>query len=189
MRSLFFALALFTAGAAHAEDRFTLDPAHTQTAFSIDRMGFNRVLGRFDAVAGEVVLDQAAPERSSVTATIQTASLTSGNATRDEHLKSDRWLNVAQFPTMEFRSTAVRIIEPNHAEVVGNLTLMGQTHPVTLDVRLNQIGPGRNGGQQAGFSATGTLRRSQFGLTAGVPAIGDEVTIEIQALATLPAPQ
>lgn len=190
MRAFLFALALFaTAGAAHAEDRFTLDPAHTQVAFSIDRMGFNRVLGRFDAIAGEVIIDQAAPERSSVTATIQTASLTSGNATRDEHLKSDRWLNVAAHPTMEFRSTSVRVIEENHAEVVGNLTLMGQTHPVTLDVRLNQIGAGRNGGQQAGFSATGTIQRSQFGLTTAVPAIGDAVTIEIQALATTPAPQ
>jgi polyisoprenoid-binding protein YceI len=187
MRALVFAFALFAATAAHAEDRFTLDPAHSQAAFSIDRFGFNRVLGRFDAVTGEVVLDQAAPANSSVHAVIQTSGLTSGNATRDEHLRSDRWLNVAQFPTMEFQSTGVRLLGEHHAEVTGNLTLHGVTAPVTLDVTLNQIGAGRNGGTMAGFSATTTISRAAFGITTGAGAIGDEVKIEIQALAATPA--
>lgn len=205
MRVLFTALAMFAvacatpqatnaqpqqAPAAQAQ-QFVLDPAHTQVAFSIERFGFNYVLGRFDTIAGSVNLDQANPERSSVTATIQTASVSSGNATRDEHLRAERWLNAAQFPTMEFRSTAVRHTGAQTAEVTGDLTLHGVTAPVTLTVTLNQVGRSpSNGAQAAGFSATGTLSRAAFGITTAANLIGDEVRITIEALgqaATAPA--
>lgn len=189
MRALIFAAALFAAGAAHAEPvTYTLDPSHTQVAFSIDRFGFNRVLGRFDDVAGELVLDEANPANSSVRATIQVASVDSGHDTRDEHLREPRWLNAAQFPTIEFRSTAVRLTGERTAEVTGNLTLLGQTHPVTLNVTLNQIGPAPNNQRRtAGFSATGSLTRSAFGSTTGANVIGDSVSIQIEALAQIPA--
>ena len=119
-----------------------------------------------------------------MTATIQTASLSSGDATRDEHVRGARWLDAAQFPTMEFRSTSVRRTGEQTAEVTGDLTLHGQTHPVTLTVSLNQIGRNPAGGQAAGFSATGTLSRTAFGVGANVPTslIGDEVRITIEAL-------
>ena len=189
MRALLFAAALFAAGAARAEPvTYTLDPAHTQVAFTIERFGFNNVLGRFEAVSGEVVLDQANPAASSVHAVIQVGSIDSSNDTRDEHLRGERWLNAAQFPTMEFRSTSVRIIEENHAEVTGDLTLLGQTHPVTLDVRLNRIGPLPNNQRQAaGFTATGTLQRSAWGSTTAARLIGNEVSLRIEALAVAPA--
>jgi len=205
MRVLFSALAMFavacaTPAATQAQPQqapaaqatqYTLDGAHTQVAFSIERFGFNYVLGRFDTIAGSVNLDQANPERSSVTATIQTASVSSGNATRDEHLRAERWLNVAQIPTMEFRSTSVRRTGESTAEVVGDLTLRGVTAPVTLNVTLNQIGRSpSNGAQAAGFSATGTISRAAFGLTTAANLIGDEVRITIEALgqaATAPA--
>jgi polyisoprenoid-binding protein YceI len=185
MRALLFAAALFAAGAAHAEPvAYALDPAHTQVAFSIDRFGFTRVMGRFDAVAGEIVLDEANPGNSSVRATIQVASISSGDAERDSHLRDQRWLNAAQFPTMEFRSTSVRMTGENRAEVAGELTLLGQTHPVTLDVTLNQIGTNpTNGRRMAGFSASGSLMRSVWGSTLAQGRIGDEVRITIEALA------
>jgi polyisoprenoid-binding protein YceI len=186
MRSLIFAAAaLFVAGAAHAEPvTYTLDPAHTQVAFSIDRFGFNRVLGQFDQVAGEVILDEANPANSSVRATVQIASISAGNATRDEHLRGDRWLRATQFPTMEFQSTSVRLISDTRAEVTGNLTLLGQTHPLTLDVTLNRIADAPNNGRRtAGFSATGTLTRSTWGMTVTPNTVGDQITINIEALA------
>jgi polyisoprenoid-binding protein YceI len=169
---------------------YVLDSAHTQITFSISRFGFTHILGRFDAVAGAVTLDQVHPENSNVTATIQTASLSSGDATRDEHLRSARWLDAAQFPTMQFHSTAVRRTGDQTAEIAGELTLHGATHPVTLAVSLNQIGRNpANGGQAAGFSATGALSRTQFGVGAGVPTtlIGDDVRISIEALAAAAA--
>ena len=189
MRALFFAAALFAAGAAHAEPvTYTLDPAHTQVAFTIERFGFNNVLGRFETVSGEVVLDQANPAASSVHAGIQVGSVDSSNDTRDEHLRGERWLNATQFPTMEFRSTSVRITGENRAEVIGDLTLLGQTHPVTLDVRLNRMGPLPNNQRQAaGFTATGTLQRSAWGSTGAAQLIGNDVSIRIEALAVVPA--
>jgi len=190
MRALLFAVALFAAGAAHAEPvTYTLDPAHTQVAFTIDRFGFNRVLGRFDQVTGQVVLDEADPANSSVTATIQLSNLNSGDATRDQHIREPRWLNAPQFPTMEFRSTAVRLTGERTAEVIGNLTLLGQTHPVTLNVTLNNLGPNpANQRPTAGFSASGSLTRSTWGSALAQGRIGDEVNITIEALALGAAP-
>jgi polyisoprenoid-binding protein YceI len=192
MRAMIFAAACAAAGAAFAEPvTYTLDPAHTQVAFTIDRFGFNRVLGRFENVTGELVLDEANPANSSVRATVQTASVDAGNDTRDEHLRGERWLNAAQFPTMEFRSTSVRLTGARTADVTGELTLLGQTHPLTLNVTLNNIGAPPNAPQRrsAGFSATGSLTRSTWGSTAaqGPNLIGDAVSISIEALAVPPA--
>ncbi len=189
MRALFFAAALFAAGAAHAEPvTYALDPAHTQVAFSIDRFGFNRVLGQFDAVEGQLILDEANPANSSVRAVVQIGSVSSGNATRDEHLRGNRWLNAEQFATMSFESTSVRLISDTRAEVIGNLTLMGQTHPLTLDVTLNRIAEAPNNNRRtAGFSATGTLDRTVWGLATAANMIGNTVTIQIEALAQVPA--
>lgn len=190
MRSLIFAaVALFAAGAAHAEPvTYALDPAHTQVAFSIDRFGFNRVLGQFDSVEGQLILDEANPANSSVRATVQIASVSSGNATRDEHLRGARWFNAEQFATMSFESTSVRLISDTRAEVTGNLTLLGQTHPLVLDVTLNRIADSPNNNRRtAGFSATGTLDRTQWGLATAAGMIGNNVTISIEALAQVPA--
>lgn len=168
------------------QQRLVLDAAHTQVAFSANRFGFNHVLGRFDTISGEIVLDQTFPERSSVNATIQVASLSSGHPVRDEHLKGATWLNAAEFPTMTFRSTRVRQTSDNTAEVIGDMTIRGVTHPVTLNVTLNRTGQSpSNGRTVAGFSATATVSRTAFGV--GVPRpptslIADEVTITIEAL-------
>jgi polyisoprenoid-binding protein YceI len=189
MRALIFAAAVFAAGAAHAEPvSYVLDPAHTQVAFSVDRFGYNHVLGRFEDIAGEIVLDEANPANSSVHATVQIASVDSGNDTRDGHLRGERWLNATQFPTMEFRSTSVRLTGQRTAEVAGNLTLLGQTHPLTLNVTLNNIGPAPNNQRRtAGFSATGTLNRSVWGSGTAQNLIGDAVSIQIEALGQAPA--
>lgn len=188
MRAWIIAAVLAASGAAYAEPvNYTLDGAHTQVAFSISRFGFNHVLGRFDDVTGTMVIDEANPANSSVRATIQVASIDSGNDTRDEHLRAERWLNAAAIPTIEFRSTAVRLTGERTAEVTGDLTLLGQTHPVTLNVTLNNIGGTPNAPQRrvAGFSATGSLTRSTWGSTGGQGPnmIGDAVSIQIEALA------
>ena len=167
---------------------FALDPAHTQVGFSIDRFGFNYVLGRFDTLSGEVRLDQANPENSSVTATIQTASLSAGHDLRNEHLRGERWLDAAQFQTIEFRSTSVQRTGENSADVTGDLTLHGLTHPVTLAVTLNKLGPNpATQAPAAGFSATAVLSRAQFGITAAENLIGDEVRITIEVLSVAAA--
>lgn len=188
MRALIFISALFAAGAAQAEPvTYTLDPAHTQVGFSIDRFGFNHVMGRFDQVSGAVTLDEANPANSSVQALISTASVDSGDDTRDEHLR-ERWLNTARFPEISFRSTGVALTGERSARVTGDLTMLGQTHPVTLDVTLNRIAPAPNNQlASAGFTATGMLRRSEWGLTLASQLIGDEVSFRIEALGQVAA--
>lgn len=174
---------------ASQTQQYALDPAHTQVTFSVSRFGFTHIFGRFDAVAGELNLDQAHPENSRVEATIQTASISSGDATRDEHLRSARWFDAAQFPTMQFHSTSVRRTGDQSAEIDGELTLHGVTQPVTLMASLNQIGRNpANGGQAAGFSATATVSRAQFGMNTAPQLIGDEVRITIEALAVVTPP-
>lgn len=189
MRALVFVAALFATGTAQAEPvTYALDPAHTQVAFTIDRFGFNRVLGQFDTIEGQLILDEANPANSSVRAVVQIGSVSSGNATRDEHLRGNRWLNAEQFATMTFESTSVRLISDTRAEVIGNLTLMGQTHPLILDVTLNRIADAPNNNRRtAGFSATGTLDRTAWGLATAPNLIGNSVTIQIEALAQVPA--
>lgn len=183
MRALVFVLALLSAGAAHAQDRYALDPAHTQVGFVVDRFGFNNVLGVFRLQSGEVLLDAEHPDRSSVTATIDAASLYAGDATRESHLKGDRWLKTAEFPTMAFRSTSVEVTGESTARVTGDLTIMGATQPFTLDVTLNRLGVEPAGQRQAaGFSATGSLSRSAFGVAIAPNLIGDVVQIRIEAL-------
>lgn len=211
MRALIFAAALLAAPAcvgsrAGAEPvDYHIDFQHSQIMFSIDRFGFNHVIGRFDGridaqgrqivaldpnstsvITGEIMLDQTTPARSSVQATVQMAGLTSGDLQRDNIIKGDHWLNVAQYPTMTFRSTSVQMTDATHARVAGDLTLMGQTHPFALAVTLNKIGPAPDGAQAAGFTATGTLHRSQWGLTIATGLIGDDVNITIEALGALP---
>ena len=208
MRASLFTAALlaaplfFSAAASANPVDYQIDPAHSQIGFSIDRFGFNHVLGRFDGridahgnqietpdpaatwvITGDIMLDQAAPAHSSVHVVVQTAGYTSGNLARDTVIKGDHWLNVAQYPTMEFRSTAVQVTDATHAQVTGDLTLMGQTHPLTLTVTLNKIGPSPpNQTQAAGFTATGVVHRSQWGLTVASALIGDDITLDIEAL-------
>lgn len=178
-------LALHDAMAGPAESQpatFALDSTHTQVEFSVDRFGFNRVLGLFQNISGEITLDDQHPENSSVHAIIPIASLNTGNAERDGFLKGKFWLKGDTYPSMEFRSTTVRRTAAGEAEVSGTLSLAGVTAPVTLQVRLNQRGEDHFTKRQAvGFSATGKLSRSLFGIRTA-PPIGDEVRFNIEAL-------
>ncbi|HQR90381.1 MAG TPA: YceI family protein, partial [Caulobacter sp.] len=167
-----------------AEVAYKLDSSHTEAMFIIDRFGFNSVIGIFGESEGTIWLDEAAPEKSRVEATIQVGSLLSGHPTRDEHLKAERWLNVAKSPTMSFKSTKVEKTGPDTAKVTGDMTILGVTLPTTLDVKLNKIGKAPNNQkQQAGFTITGAISRKAFGSVTGAGMIGDSVSIRIEALA------
>jgi|CXWL01.1.fsa_nt_gi polyisoprenoid-binding protein YceI len=178
---------------ASAPITYTIDPVHSQVAFSVDRFGLNRVIGAFNVAGGEIILDEAHPERSSVRATIEVGSLWTNNPERDGFLRGQFWLRADAFPTMEFRSTSVRLTGPHNAEVTGELSLAGVTAPVSFNVTLNRRGVDPASRRAAaGFSASGSLLRSQFGVRTA-PPIGDEVLFFIEALGltgeAAPAPQ
>lgn len=178
------AVATTAAPAFAAEVAYALDPAHTETSFTIDRFGFTSIIGIFAKSEGTIWIDEAAPEKSRVEATVTVGSLQAGNPAREEHVTGERWLNAAKNPTMTFKSTKVVKTGADTAKVTGDMTIMGVTQPVTLDVKLNKIGTGPMGPKKmAGFTITGAISRKAFGSTGGGGAIGDAVNIRIETLA------
>ncbi len=172
------------APALAAEAAYKLDPAHTETSFTIDRFGFTSILGIFAKSEGVIWIDEAAPEKSRVEATVNVDSVFTGDPARDEHVKGERWLNAAKAPTMTFKSTKVVKTGADTAKVTGDMTIMGVTQPVTLDVKLNKIGTAPTGPKKmAGFTITGTVSRKAFGSAGGAGMIGDAVAIHIETLA------
>jgi polyisoprenoid-binding protein YceI len=188
MRDCIFKLAiagpLILAGCeATAADIYSLDPDHTQVVFTIDHLGYSRVTGTFHDLKGTISLDEKQPELSSVQVTIGTASVDTFSQARDEDLRSADYFDATKFPAMTFKSTKVRKRGLRGADVVGNLTLLGVARPVTLKVTFNRQAPDflRGNKMVAGFTASATIKRSDFGMRAFLPLIGDEVDIAINA--------
>jgi len=164
---------------------WTIDKNHTQVNFYIRHLSVSNVRGSISGVTGTVIWNDKDPIKSEVTATIDTATVSTNNEARDKHLKSPDFFNIDKFPTMTFKSTSVTGL-PGKLKIVGDLMLAGVTKPITLDVD----GPsapikGQGGVLVTGFSATGTLHRGDFnfGPKFAVPMLGDDVifTIDVEA--------
>ena len=184
MRALrYVALAglLATAGtAAAAPVTYKLDPGHTMVLFSWNHFGFSNPTANLGQVDGTLVYDEAAPTKSTVEATLPLAGLDTFVPKLDEHLKSADFLDAAKFPTVTFKSTKVTSAGKDKLKVTGDLTVHGVTKPVTLDVTVNKVGPHpMMKVQTAGFDATATIKRSDFGVGAYVPNVSDEIKIRI----------
>jgi polyisoprenoid-binding protein YceI len=161
------------------------DKAHSEVDFSILHMALARVHGRFGNITGTLTIDDGDVTKSAVNVTIDVTSVDTGVVARDSDLKSANYFDVAQFPTATFQSTSVAKTGSG-LTVNGNLTLHGVTKPVTLEVE-GPSGPvqGMDHKPHAGFSASATINRSDFGIAAKMPSavLGDEVklTIELDA--------
>lgn len=168
---------------------WTIDPAHSLVELAVKHMVFTTVKGRFPNVSGTIVLDEADLAASSVSADIEAASIHTGEASRDGHLRSADFLDVENFPTISFRSTAVVPRGISRFVVVGDLTIHGVSREVSLDSEIVGRGADMQGGQRIGFTAATAIDRKEFGLTwnaaleTGGLLVSDEVkiTLEIQA--------
>jgi polyisoprenoid-binding protein YceI len=166
-----------------------LDPQHTLVEFSAKYMMFTTVKGHFKSVRGIIGLDEADSSRSSVEVEIDTSSLDSGVEMRDNHLKSAIFLDSENYPSMTFKSTRVELQVPDHARVIGDLTIRGVTRQVTLDTELTGRGKGPGGQESIGFEARTQISRSDFGMTmntvleTGGVVVGETIKIEIVAVA------
>lgn len=180
---------LFVAGAAFAAPvRYNLDPNHTRIDFSWTHFGFSHPMGRFDKFESDFQFDPADPTRSSVSVTIPVSSIDTGVAKLDEHLQTADFFDVAKYPTATFKSTRVERAGAHGLKVTGDLTLHGVTKPVVLDVVVNKIGPHPMAGRAAaGFDATATIKRSDFGISGYVPNVSDEIKLSISTEAMVPA--
>jgi polyisoprenoid-binding protein YceI len=185
------ALIIF-AGIANAET-YAFDRQHTALIFSWERTGLSRQQGRFTDVSGTLEFDPKQPEASRLDVAIRASSLQTGVDVLDRHLRSTDFFDVAAHPIITFRSTEVRVTGEKTGEVTGDLTILGTTKPVTLQVEwifagphpLGAINPGLTGKSVAVFSARTVIQRSAFGLGRAIPLVSDDIriTIDTEALA------
>ncbi|MFI4969106.1 MAG: YceI family protein [Lysobacterales bacterium] len=173
------ALALATAPVFAAT--YTLDPQHTQVTFTWNHFGYSNPSAQLHKVAGTLEFDQANPTKSSVSVTIPLSSVNSNVPKLDEHLQSDEFFDAARYPDATFKSTKVeRGAGKDKLKVTGELTLHGVTKPVVLDVTVNKVGEHPMlKAPAAGFDATTTIKRSEFGITKYVPMVSDDIRIHI----------
>jgi polyisoprenoid-binding protein YceI len=157
------------------------DPAHSDIGFSIGHMSISTVRGHFGSFKATIVMNDADVTKSTVNATIDVSSVDTSQSQRDSDIKGANWFNVATYPTATFTSTSVTK-SGDHLTVNGNLTLHGVTKPVVLDCQ-GPTGPitGMDHKPHAGFTATTTIKRTDFGIGSNFPAamIGDEVKLDI----------
>ena len=172
------------AGTADAA-KYAIDPGHTQVQFTYSHFGFSNITGRFDQISGEFDLDTADMAKSKISIEIPIASISTGVAKLDQHLQGADFFDVAKYPTASFRSKSVHVASAKELHVSGDLTIHGVTKPATFTVKVNGIGnhPMKKI-PAAGFDATTVIKRSDFGVGAYVPAVGDEVRISITLEAT-----
>lgn len=177
----FIALLLAATPALAAPDKYSFDPAHTQILFSVSHLGFSHSHGRFNKLDGSFTFDEKNPAASTIDMTIDTSSVDMGSNEWDDAVTADALLNAKKFPKMTFKSTGVTKTGDKTGSVTGDLTLLGVTKPVTLNVTYNKSGNHPyTKNHLAGFSASATLKRSEFGMVKYLPDVGDDVTITIE---------
>jgi polyisoprenoid-binding protein YceI len=181
-----FAAALMTATGAVAET-YNFNAGHTEVRFYYDHAGVSEQSGEWGKVAGTVNFDPDDVEATTVSVTIDAASLNTGFVPLDDDLKSARFFDVDKYPQITFTSTGVKRTGPESIRVIGDLTIKETTKPITLDVTLMHMGkhpmgeflPQYYGGEWLGIEATGTLIRSDFGVGFGAPLTSDHIRLEI----------
>jgi polyisoprenoid-binding protein YceI len=205
--ALGLAIAIGVAGwslAAGAPDSYVVDPAHTSATFRIEHLGISWVSGRFNEVSGKCAIDKTDPTKSTFEVTIKATSIDTNNAQRNEHLRSEDFFNVKQFPEMTFKSTSVKraaTTQPAAAgastkpaqdypkpqpadanavhEVTGDFTMHGVTKPVTFVLRGGKEAELPKGTQRIGFFTEFSLKRTDYGMDKLPGAVGDEVKIAV----------
>jgi len=163
---------------ARAAEKYEVDPAHSSVTFKIEHSGISWIHGRFNDVAGEFAVDEANPAASSFALTMKTESVDTANAKRDEHLASPDFFNAKQFPVLSFQSKSIKKTE-NGLEVTGDLSLHGETKPVSFLLTGGKTAEFPPGTQRRGYTTHFKLKRSDFGIDSGMEFLGDEVYIDI----------
>ena len=159
---------------------YKVEPYHTQVGFSISHFGFTNFSGLFSGASGSLQLDPAHPGSAKLEVSVPVDTLRTTVTKLDNELKGDQWFDVAKYPTASFVSTKISRTGTDTATIEGNLTLHGVTRPVVLQAHL--IGSGTNPLDKsftAGFQATGTIKRSDFGVKQYLPLLGDDVQLSI----------
>ena len=160
---------------------YDFDKAHTQILFFVDHLGFSTSQGEFHDYDGSFYFNINEPEKSKVDVTIKTNSIDMDDKKWNDHMKNADFFDVEKFPTMTFKSTAIKKTGDKTAVITGDITILETTKPVALDVTFNKAAVHPFSQKYvAGFSAKTKIKRSDFGMKYGLPMIGDEVDIMIE---------
>lgn len=172
---------------------YTMDQSHTSVLFRVDHLSFSKYTARFKRASAQLQFDPANLAASSVVVNVDAKSLETDYPNVAEHdfnaqLTSEQWLDAAKYPQITFRSTNVEVTGPRTMRIHGDLTLRGVTRPMTLDARFNggYAGHPMDRNARIGFSAHGTLKRSEFGISFGIPepgsimGVSDEVEVIVE---------
>ena len=172
----------FSGVAARAEvEVYDFDQAHTQILFFVDHLGFATSQGEFHQVDGTFSIDRAHPPKSSIDVSIPTSSVDMDTEKWNAHLQGKDFFDVENHPVMTFKSTGIEMTSGQTSIVTGDLTLLGVTKPVAMEVKHNKSGKHTFSGKYvAGFSATTSVKRSDFGMKFGLPLIGDDIEIRLE---------
>ncbi len=172
-----------------AQTQWSFDPTHSRVGFVIRHMVFAKVRGAFNTWSGTFSFDPEDPASGSVTAQIDVASVDTGNADRDNHLRSAEFFNAEQLPHISFKSTSFEAAGDKRLKVAGELTIRDVTRPVVLNVEYGGSARDPWGNLRAGFELTGKINRKDFGLTwnqaleAGGVLVGEDVEFDVQVQA------
>ena len=164
---------------AFAADNYSIDPNHTFPLFEVNHLGYSVQHGRFNKTSGKISLDMAA-KKGSVDLTIETTSLDMGFPLWDEHISAEGFLNTAKFPTMTFKSIKLVFKDDKVVAAEGDFTMLGVTKPLTVSVNDFKCGDHPMLKKpMCGANISGTIKRSEFGMSKYVPAISDEIKINV----------
>ena len=182
------ALTVATASAFAAPVTYKMDPAHTDVIAQWSHFGYSNPIAHFGQADGTIVYDAENIAASSVEVTLPMSGMSSHVGAFDDHLRSEELFDVANFPEATFKSTKVESAGEGKLSITGELTIKGVTKPVVLAATINKVADHPMSGQPtAGFDATTTIKRSDFGLGLYAPAVSDEVQIRITTEASVPA--
>lgn len=172
-------MSLSLAGVAHAAT-YAIDGNHTQVLFTYSHLGYSHLTGRLNQPTGSFEFDPAKPGNAVIDVQLPMASLSTGVPRLDTHLGSEDFFDVARFPIASFKSSKVTVLGKDKLKVAGNLTIHGVTRPVVFAVSINSTAPHpMRKVPAAGFDASTTIKRSDFGVDRMLPAVADEVKLNI----------
>jgi polyisoprenoid-binding protein YceI len=164
---------------AFASANWRIDPARTHIAFAIDAVGYPRTRGQFRQFTGRIQVDLDRPDRSSVSFHVQSQSVDVGSTPFDDYLRSEAFLDAARFPSIDFVSKSVEKVDDHTVRVAGDLTLLGVTRPLSVDVAVER--PNGGGSARLVFQAKTSIDRLAFGMNSGFPLVAREVELVISS--------
>jgi polyisoprenoid-binding protein YceI len=171
------AIATLAPGHASPRSNWAIDPSRTHISFSIDAIGYPRTQGEFRRFDGRLSVDFDHPAQSRVSFRVQSQSVDVGSASFSDYLRSDAFLNASHFSEIVFSSTAVEKIDENDIRVTGDLTMLGVTRPLTVDVEVRR--PAAQSRARLEFTARAKIDRLEFGMNSGFPLISKDVDLVV----------